>query len=674
MVEFDRAAKTASSPYEKWEEVYVSNDKGNREVHYYLKRRNGGGLDLALIGKEKTLRHMSYRYAFQDKERFLQFSVSSLPKLRSRREVIDWLNSIVNAGFKARESYKPAFNFSDNINGIIEDSNVVKKLDQSTKRFMWLGSPWICRKRRCHYQSFCRNGVTVAVHDFVYVLAEEGERLVAHLDDMYEDSKGNRMVVVQWFHKVEEVGIDLPQNCRDREIFFSLCLQDLSIECIDGLATVLSPEHFEKYLSEAKRTQLEPFVCHTLFDNDEIKRFDITRVEGYWKQNLLKCLSFDSHCKYQPASDGQIRERNPSDAGNRPLKRLRRCEESDTGTQSPRGLVDVDDKSQQCSGNLSSNSKVLTGVNGLEKVPASLPVKISLEQKNGHLSIGSQVEVLSQDSGIRGCWFRALIMKRHKEKVKVKYQDILDATDEAKNLEEWILASRLAALDVQGVRIYGRTVVRPAPSSNKRKVSWEFNVGTAVDVWRHGGWWEGIVVKKEDEDKFCVYFPGECQESIFARNDMRHSQEWIENGWKQLKERSDLVSEHTRKPEVVDCSEGKPEREAAVLYPDTFDNEVDQGDKLDEMSRVRDLSKDDALSQLKWKSLGRRRRSSRSPVHKSHFSADDENRVEDSRKQTYQRFFKIASSMKVDPDKCKYMGDSPFGSVVPHLTNLVMTR
>lgn len=309
----------------------------------------------------------------------------------------------------------------------------------------WLGSSWTCRKRRTHYQSFCRNGAVISVskisqyvsrnltfstfllwclfsnafvsnnlqaQEFVFVLAEEGKRLVAYLDDMYEDTRDNKMVVVRWFHRIDEVGFVLPHNYNDREIFFSLCLQDLSIECIDGLATVLSPEHYEKFVSEATHPVLMPFVCSKLFDNDGVKPYDITRVKGYWNQEIFRKSS-----------------RYVSEAvGLRPNKRIRWSKESDLYIKSPENGEPVETSLKVPGGSYLDCKRGVKKVRKNEHCSALL-------KPDQYLTVGSEVEVLSQDSGIRGCWFRASILKKHKDKVKVQYKDLKDAVDESKNLE-----------------------------------------------------------------------------------------------------------------------------------------------------------------------------------------------------------------------------------------------
>ena len=87
---------SSMAAYVSWEEVNVSSDKGRREVHYYLNRRDGVS-DLAVIGKEKSLRHMSYHLTI--KNRSLFFSSTSFYKLKSRREVVYWLNSVVSGNY-----------------------------------------------------------------------------------------------------------------------------------------------------------------------------------------------------------------------------------------------------------------------------------------------------------------------------------------------------------------------------------------------------------------------------------------------------------------------------------------------------------------------------------------------------------------------------------------------
>jgi hypothetical protein len=73
-------------------------------------------------------------------------------------------------------------------------------------------------------------------------------------------------------------------------------------------------------------------------------------------------------------------------------------------------------------------------------------------------------------------------------------------------LKEWILASKVVLLDDMGLRVPERTKIRP--QLNKRGMSFVGDVGYIVDAWWHDGWWEGIVVQKESDIKYHVYFPG----------------------------------------------------------------------------------------------------------------------------------------------------------------------
>ncbi|PSR84930.1 DUF724 domain-containing protein [Actinidia chinensis var. chinensis] len=702
----ERSAAETSSEFVRWEEVHVSSGIRRREVYYHLFRRDGTS-DLAVVGKEKSSTHMAYCYAFRDRSLLSISPYSYLLKLRSRKDVIDWLNSVV------RDS--PPHQSSQYVGGAPDNNDACKldvetfkdvqlrKLGRHTKEFLWLGPPWTCRKKRRHYPSFLRNGIKISVHDFVYVLAEEDKRLVAYLEDMYQDSRGNKMVVVRWFHKIDEVGIVLSQIYNGREVLFSLCLQDLSIECIDGLATVLSPKHYEKFLNEAKHTQLEPFVCHRQFDNDDVKPFDITQVTDYWRQEIVRCMHTASPSKdpveRQPFEDGLKVDINLGDGvRSRPKIRLRRSKDGDLCLRSAKQeslshCLDVHDSH----GNLVGSECGIDVCRQKDGFLASrMPGKQAIIQNPPqHLIIGSQIEVLSQDSGLRGCWFRASIIKKHKDKVKVQYQDIRDAADEARHLEEWVLASKIAVPDPLGLRMYGRTTIRPTPPSNKGKVPLFLSAGTVVDVWWHDGWWEGIVLQKESEDKICVYFPGEKQELLFGSCDLRHSQEWWGNGWGVIKERPDLASsilyDLERKQVMVKASFVEREKAAtcerrelaSVAHNDSLpvkDEIASSKSQMDymmgkakESEMVCDLLKDPLLAQLKWKTSGKRKR--RNSVQKLHYVGDrNSSSPETVGTHTFDSFY-IPKSLKADHDDCKYTGDSVFSSsVVSHLTSLVMSR
>jgi hypothetical protein len=79
-----------------WEEHIVCHERGNRVIHFYLKDVSGYSV-LAVIGTERSIRHMTYVVS-DELMRLDGFekSVIACTKWRARREVVDWLTSLVS--------------------------------------------------------------------------------------------------------------------------------------------------------------------------------------------------------------------------------------------------------------------------------------------------------------------------------------------------------------------------------------------------------------------------------------------------------------------------------------------------------------------------------------------------------------------------------------------------
>ncbi|KAF6150296.1 hypothetical protein GIB67_033995, partial [Kingdonia uniflora] len=126
---------------------------------------------------------------------------------------------------------------------------------------------------------------------------------------------------------------------------------------------------------------------------------------------------------------------------------------------------------------------------------------------NSYFKANENVEILCQDSGIRGCWFRCTVLVVSRKQLKVQYADLMDE-DGYGNLEEWVPAFRPAALDNLGMRSPRRLTIRPCPSSED-STNLSIDIGAAVDVWWNDGWWEGVVTEIDNcgNDSLHIYFP-----------------------------------------------------------------------------------------------------------------------------------------------------------------------
>ncbi|KAG9443502.1 hypothetical protein H6P81_014842 [Aristolochia fimbriata] len=547
---------TSSQSFVEWEEQFISQEKGNRVVHYYFKDSAGDSV-LAVVGTERSLRHMVYvvsddfsRVYGSDKSNNTCF------KWRSRREVVNWLTSLLSKKNSLPDSSKSPTNcLSQNSGADItinepEDHDIylnnhsghfARKLKGHDSDIMWSGVAWVCGKQLKHYQAFSRNGTTIPIHSFVLVMAEEENHYLAYLEDMYEDKKGQKKVKVRWFHQSQEVvgRIRIPPPVpHSKEVFITPYAQVISAECVDGLTTILTPEHYEKCLAGLPYlSSIRIHLCFRQFRNNRIKPFNLSKLQGYFNQTILSCLDLYDASNHKSGEEDE--DYSPEQNSRKGQKRSRSCRGRQRcgTTYSSVGVLGRGTQITSCGPDYQNLRFGLPGRKPLavKYIGTSQPVIPPFK-------VDEKIEILCQDSGIRGCWFRCTVLNLSRKQIKVQYDD-LQNEDGCGKLEEWIPAFRAATHDKLGMRCQGRLTIRPSPPNEKQDLE-AFKVGTPVDAWWNDGWWEGVISAVENfgDDALQVYYPGEDLFSVVQRKNLRISLDWFQSQWIKIESKPDILS------------------------------------------------------------------------------------------------------------------------------------
>ncbi|GMP65048.1 hypothetical protein CsSME_00026012 [Camellia sinensis var. sinensis] len=564
----------------EWKEHFVSKERGNRVVHYFLKDISGDSI-LAVIGNERSVRHMFYVVSEEFLNAFgAEKSVHAGFRWRSRREVVNWLTSMLSKQHRLSDRSKPLKNDpatevgGQQIKMPDYKGRMTRNLKEHTSDIVWSGVPWTCGKQLKHYPAFCRNGITIAIQSFVFVMADEEKHYLAYLEDMYEDRKGQKKVKARWFHHNEEVkGVVSLRNTHPKEVFITPYAQVISAECVDGPAIVLTREHFEKCLTVFPNALLaRVHLCYRQFKSNRVKPFKLSEVRGYFNQPLFSCLDIDFF------DNGEF---SPGDNVRVGAKRTRSCRGRQMLTYEPSLKYDL-------------FSRRLISHKHAEFRLSHTPIFKGNEK----------IELLCQDSGIRGCWFRCTVLQVSRRHMKVQYDDVKDE-DGCGNLQEWVPSFRLAMPDKLGMRCPGRQTIRPALPHDQ--VDLTFEVGVAVDAWWSDGWWEGVVTEilNSGDESLQVYIPSENLHLNISRKNLRVSRDWMGDRWVDIEVNRDIVStiseaigpdtKVSASPIVVKGpqSEDFPMSSHEVSTTSKLDIvEEEKVDSLDDLAPCDDLSRD----------------------------------------------------------------------------------
>lgn len=256
-------------------------------------------------------------------------------------------------------------------------------------------------------------------------MALEDHPYLGYLEDMYEDKKGKKKVKVRWFHHNQEVKDVIPLlNPHPREVFITPNVQVISAECIDGPAIVLTPKHYEKCMAETGQNLSSGIhMCFRQFKSHKLRPFTLAKLRGYASQAIVASLDADvspekitkssKFCGEDESNGENVRvssKRNRNYAG----------EELEKGSHA---LKNPGGKNQMTKSEPSGTKLKFK----LGSKPTKTQTAGPVTQRPPSYKVGEKLEVLCQDSGIRGCWFQCKIVKMSPKLLKVQYKDVEDA-------------------------------------------------------------------------------------------------------------------------------------------------------------------------------------------------------------------------------------------------------
>ncbi|XP_062002904.1 DUF724 domain-containing protein 6-like isoform X3 [Rosa rugosa] len=143
------------------------------------------------------------------------------------------------------------------------------------------------------------------------------------------------------------------------------------------------------------------------------------------------------------------------------------------------------------------------------------------QQQNQLFSVGSEVEVRSDEDGFKGAWFRATIVQspaassasKKKKRALVEYKTLVTEDGSQQPLKEQVDSA----------------YIRPLPP---HVADQDLEYGHIVDADYKDGWWTGVidkVVKKNS--KYRIFFENPPDFLEFERDRLRLHQDWVAGFW-----------------------------------------------------------------------------------------------------------------------------------------------